>query len=66
EFTFNQLQTTYEAILGKTLDKRNFRKKFLQLGLIKPINKKYAGARQRPAQLFQFISQKPVELKKFF
>lgn len=66
EFTFNQLQTAYESILGKKLDKRNFRKKFLQLGLIRSINKKYAGARQRPAQLFKFTSQRPIELKKFF
>ena len=65
-FTFNQLQTAYEAILNKKLDKRNFRKKFLQLNLIKPANKKYAGIRQRPAQLFRFMSQKPIELKKFF
>lgn len=66
EFTFNRLQGAYEAILGEKLDKRNFRKKYLQLGLIKPINKKYSGIRQRPAQLFKFISSKPMELKKFF
>lgn len=66
EFTFNHLQKAYESILGKKLDKRNFRKKFLQLGLIKKTNKKQQGERQRPAQLFKFISQKPLELKKFF
>lgn len=66
EFPFNQLQRAYEIILGKKMDKRNFRKKFLQLGLIKSLNKKYAGTRQRPAQLFRFIYQRPVGLKKFF
>lgn len=66
EFTFNQLQSAYEVILGKKLDKRNFRKKFFQLGLIKSIDKTYAGTRQRPAQLFKFVSKKPAELKKFF
>lgn len=65
-FTFNQLQTTYEAILGKKLDKRNFRKKFAMLKLIKPTKKVLTGNRQRPARLYQFISRKPVELKKFF
>lgn len=65
-FTFNDLQNAYETILSQKLDKRNFRKKFLQLGLIKPTNKHYLGTRQRPAQLFQFISHKPSELKKFF
>lgn len=65
-FTFGQLQTAYEAIFGKKLDKRNFRKKFAMLKLIKPTKKTSTGNRQRPARLFRFISQKPVELKKFF
>lgn len=65
-FTFNQLQNAYEIILGRKLDKRNFRKKFLILGLIKPTNKILTGERQRPAKLYQFISRKPAELKKFF
>jgi 8-oxo-dGTP diphosphatase len=65
-FTFNHLQNAYEVILGQKLDKRNFRKKFLILGLIKPTNKILKGERQRPAKLYQFISRKPAELKKFF
>ncbi|MDP3792360.1 MAG: NUDIX domain-containing protein [bacterium] len=65
-FTFNQLQNAYEVILGIKLDKRNFRKKFLILGLIRPTNKILKGERQRPAKLYQFISRKPTELKKFF
>ena len=65
-FTFNQLQRTYEIILDKKLDKRNFRKKFMLLNLIKQTNKKLKGERQRPAHLYQFISRKPAELKKFF
>jgi len=65
-FTFNQLQGAYETILGKKLDKRNFRKKFSALKLIKPTKKILTGNRQRPAKLYQFISRKPTELKKFF
>lgn len=65
-FTFNQLQKTYEIILNKKLDKRNFRKKFMLLGLIKPTKKILKGERQRPAKLYQFVSRKPTELKKFF
>lgn len=65
-FTFNQLQIAYEAILGKNMDKRNFRKKFLMLKLIKPTKKMLRGTRQRPAQIYQFVSRKPAELKKFF
>ena len=65
-FTFNQLQKAYEIILGNKLDKRNFRKKFVMLELIKATSKILKGNRQRPAQLFQFKSYKPTELKKFF
>lgn len=66
QFTFGELQKTYEAILNAKLDKRNFRKKFLLLGLIKPTQKMFLGGKQRPAKLYQFISKKPAELKKFF
>ena len=65
-FTLHHLQRTYETILGRRLDKRNFRKKFLQLQLVRSIKKLLKGSRQRPAQLFEFITRKPTELKKFF
>jgi 8-oxo-dGTP diphosphatase len=66
EFTLSELQEVYEAILGKRFDKRNFRKKYLELGLIKPTGRKTAGGRQRPAALYSFKSHHPAELKKFF
>lgn len=59
EFTLTDLQTTYEIILGKELDKRNFRKKILSLNIIKDTGKKTSGSAHRPAQLFSFVSQKP-------
>lgn len=65
-FTLSQLQTTYEAILGRPLDKRNFRKKFISLGLIEATKLKLEGGRHRPAQLYRFISKKPVELQRWF
>ena len=54
EFTFSELQETYEAILGKMLDKRNFRKKILALSLLKDTGhlKKLGSA--RPAEMFAF------------
>lgn len=66
QFTLSQLQEAYEVILGHKLDKRNFRKKFLTLGLVKPANAKVSGARHRPAQLFSFSKGGMVELKRFF
>lgn len=66
EFTFSQLQKTYETILGRELDKRNFRKKFSLLGLVKPTGKIHRKGAQRPAVLYKFSSRKLSELKKFF
>ena len=43
----------HEAILGKALDKRNFRRKVLGLGLVKP-SKEMQAAGRKPAELFSF------------
>ena len=65
-FTLGELQALYEIILKRRLDKRNFRKKFLSLKLVKQTRKYLQSGRQRPAALYEFISRKPQELKKFF
>ena len=65
-FTLTDIQKMYETIWGRRLDKRNFRKKLLSLGLIKPARKVLKGLRQRPAQLFAFKTTKLVELRRFF
>lgn len=65
EFAFSDLQELYEIVLARKLDKRNFRKKIVSLGIIKPVSGKTSGGRQRPAQLFRFADHKPSELKKF-
>jgi len=54
EFTLSDLQKTYEAILGRRLDKRNFRKKILALGLVATTGKKTIGEPNRPAVLYRF------------
>jgi len=58
EFTLTELQTVYEIILGKKLDKRNFRKKLLSLHIIKKTNKMRSGRRARPAVLYSFVKRK--------
>ena len=65
EFTLSELQSTYETILGKSLDKRNFRKKIISLGLLKPSGKLKTGIKARPAQIYEFKSRKPVMVKVF-
>jgi 8-oxo-dGTP diphosphatase len=53
KFTLTALQVLHEAILGKTLDKRNFRRKILSLGLVKATKEMEATGR-KPARLYSF------------
>ena len=64
KFTLSQLQHVYEAVLEIKLDKRNFRKKVLSLGLLEPLQDQHKTGRQRPAQLFSFNAEKYEKLKK--
>ncbi|HXV26532.1 MAG TPA: NUDIX domain-containing protein [Candidatus Paceibacterota bacterium] len=63
-FTLTELQRVYEAVLGRKLDKRNFRKKFLSLGLIRSTGRTTKGGQRRPARLYAFVSKQPTELTK--
>jgi 8-oxo-dGTP diphosphatase len=56
-FTLTELQKLYEAVYGKTLDKRNFRKKILALNLVEPVDevKREFG---RPAQMYKASEKK--------
>jgi 8-oxo-dGTP diphosphatase len=58
-FTLRQLQAAYETVLNRHLDKRNFRKKILSLGLLKTSGEKSRGGRHRPAMLYRFSSREP-------
>ena len=58
-FTLGELQEMYEAILGRALDRRNFRKKILALGLLRALGRERRGA-HRPAALFAFRQRRPM------
>jgi 8-oxo-dGTP diphosphatase len=60
EFSLSQLQLVYEAILSRELDKRNFRKRVLSLGILEPTGRYQAEGRHRPAQLYRFRERRPV------
>ena len=62
EFTLGELQEIYEVILHKQLDRRNFRRKILTLGLLKPLQKVRHGA-HRPATLFVFTRRHPMNIE---
>lgn len=64
KFTLSQLQRLYEAVLGTTLDKRNFRKKVLGYDLLVPLKEKHREGAHRPAQLFRFDPVKYRRLEK--
>ncbi len=61
EFTLPQLQQVYESILGEHLDKRNFRKRILALGLIEPTGGQQRDGAHRPAKLYRCIHADKVD-----
>lgn len=54
KFTLTELQKSYELILDKKLDKRNFRKKFLALSILKELDECTKSGSKRPARLYSF------------
>ncbi|MCF8373439.1 MAG: hypothetical protein K9H64_17605 [Bacteroidales bacterium] len=58
KFTFMQLQSMYELILGTNLDKRNFRKKMSKADYIVPLGEKQNGVAHKPAMLYAFDRKK--------
>lgn len=64
-FTLSELQKIYEVILGKRLDKRNFRKKVLSLRLVKSTGNVRKGLVMRPAKVFSFRKRTPVRVRVF-
>jgi 8-oxo-dGTP diphosphatase len=64
KFTLSQLQHLYQTVLETELDKRNFRKKILNCGLLVPLKETQMVGRHRPAQLFRFDADKYEKLKK--
>jgi 8-oxo-dGTP diphosphatase len=62
EFTLSELQAVYELILGKEIDKRNFRKKIIALDIVRETGEMQQGVKNRPAALYRFTSEKLTEL----
>lgn len=53
-FTLTQLQHVYEAVLGKEIDKRNFRKRIKQIDFIEKTDKIDKITSKRGAALYRF------------
>ncbi|MBE6138358.1 MAG: NUDIX hydrolase [Firmicutes bacterium] len=54
DFTLPEIQKVYEQILGRKLDRRNFRKKFINLGIVIDTGYKNEGSNGRPGKLYRF------------
>jgi len=63
KFTLLQLLELYEAILGKTLDKPNFRRKLQKMNLLIQTSEKQNDVSHRAARLFQFDKKNYDKLK---
>ena len=63
EFTLSELQGVYETILGKKLDKRNFRKRVSELGMVEATGQKTNSGAYRPAELYRFKTRKTAMMK---
>ena len=63
KFTLSQLQTLYETVLGVSLDKRNFRKKILKMGLLIELDETQTDVAHRAARLYQFDESMYRQLK---
>ncbi|MCH1576067.1 MAG: NUDIX domain-containing protein [Flavobacteriales bacterium] len=57
KFTLGQFQRLHEIILGKALDKRNFRKNVKRMAEVVPLDEKQAGVLHKPAQLYTYRRQ---------
>jgi len=61
-FTLTQMQRVYEAIIGEEMDKRNFRRRVVGLGIVRETGEASRGGAHRPAMLYEFTSREPMAL----
>jgi 8-oxo-dGTP diphosphatase len=54
KFTLPQLQNLYEVILNRPLDRRNFRKKMIQMNLLKKLDERDPNNKTNAAYLYKF------------
>lgn len=57
-FTMNDLQSLYETILGKKLQRTNFQRKMLSLGILERLDKHWTGGAHKAAYLYRFDKNK--------
>jgi 8-oxo-dGTP diphosphatase len=58
KFTMPELQKLYETILGRTLDRRNFQRKILSVGILKRLAEKKSGLTHKAPYYYKFDMRK--------
>lgn len=64
KFPFSDLEKLYTTLLGREIDRRNFRKKIVGLNVLDELDEKLSKGSGRPANLFQFNQKRYFQLKK--
>ena len=64
KFTLTQLQKLYERVLGEPMDKRNFRKKILKMGILTELEEIQKDVAHRAARLYSFNEREYRRLEK--
>ena len=63
EFPFSDLEKLYQTLLDQEIDRRNFKKKIVGLGILEELDETIQRKSGRPARLFKFNKKKYFELK---
>lgn len=63
KFPFSDLEKLYSTLLGREVDRRNFRKKIMGLNILDELDEKVSKGSGRPANLFQFNEKRYFHLK---
>lgn len=61
KFTMPELRNIYEAFLGREIDRRNFQRKMLSIGYIKPLNEIRKDGAHKSPNLYSFDKKKYKE-----
>jgi 8-oxo-dGTP diphosphatase len=64
KFPFSDLHHLYETLYNRPIDRRNFKKKFLQLDILEEMaEKSNVGTKGRPGSIYKFKEEKYFKLK---
>ncbi|WP_394749025.1 NUDIX hydrolase [Spongiimicrobium salis] len=64
KFPFSDLEKLYTTLLGRPIDRRNFRKKIMGLNVLDSLEESISKGSGRPAKLFKFNQKRYFQLKK--